>query len=67
MSGPVIGFCGMTHLGVNSAAGALERGFAVVAFDPDAAVIQGLRQGQMPVTEPGLKEILLGKKDYPRG
>ena len=63
MSQPVIGFAGMTHLGVNSAAGALERGFTVVAFDPDAAVIQGLRQGQIPVTEPGLKEILLGKKE----
>jgi UDPglucose 6-dehydrogenase len=63
MSQPVIGFAGMTHLGVNSAAGALERGFRVVAFDPDASVIRGLCEGRAPVTEPGLTEVLLAKKE----
>src|SRR5258708_29159303 len=63
MTQPVIGFAGMTHLGVNSAAGALARGFGVIAFDPDASVIQDLRQGKPPVTEPGLTELLVGKKE----
>jgi len=63
MSPPPIGFAGMTHLGVNSAAGALARGFGVVAFDPDASVVQSLRQGRAPVTEPGLTEVLFGKKE----
>jgi len=63
MSQAIIGFAGMTHLGVNSAAGALARGFSVVAFDTDTAVIQGLRLGKAPVTEPGLSEILVGKKE----
>ena len=58
MSRPVIGFVGMTHLGVNSAAGALARGFPTVGFDPDRAVIDALRQGKPPVTEPGLEDIL---------
>ena len=62
MSRPVIGFAGMTHLGVNSAAAALQRGFRMVAFDADAAVIESLRQGKTPVSEPGLEEILREKK-----
>ena len=53
-----IGFAGMTHLGVNSAAGALARGFDVVGYDADRAVIDKLRAGQPPVVEPGLDEAL---------
>ena len=62
MSAPVIGYAGMTHLGVNSAAAALLRGFRVVAYDADAAVIENLKQGRAPVTEPGLEEALREKK-----
>jgi UDPglucose 6-dehydrogenase len=58
MSGPVIGFAGMTHLGVNSAAAALQRGFGVVGYDADASVIGNLKQGRAPVLEPGLDEAL---------
>jgi len=61
MSAPVIGFAGMTHLGVNSAAAALARGFRAVCYDGDAAVISALSQGRPPVTEPGLDEILRDK------
>lgn len=53
-----IGFAGMTHLGVNSAAAAMARGFEVVGYDADAAVIGGLREARPPVTEPGLTEAL---------
>ena len=63
MSHPVIGFAGMTHLGVNSAAAAMQRGFQIVGFDPDGAVIEALKQGRPPVTEPGLDEILRTKKE----
>ena len=58
MSAPVIGFAGMTHLGVNSAAAALARGFVVIGFDRDEAVVAGLTVGHAPVTEPGLEDIL---------
>ena len=61
MSRPVIGFAGMTHLGVNSAAAAMARGFRVVCFDEDAGVIEGLAKCKPPVTEPGLDEILREK------
>ena len=58
MSRPLIGFAGMTHLGVNSAAAALTRGFPVVGYDADRGVIEGLRAGRPPVVEPGLSEAL---------
>jgi UDPglucose 6-dehydrogenase len=49
MSAPVVGFAGMTHLGLNSAAAAAARGFAVV----------GYHLGARPtVVEPGLDESL---------
>ncbi len=61
MSAPVIGFAGMTHLGINSAAAAMERGFEVVCFDENEGVIQALAAGKTPVTEPDLDDIL-GKR-----
>ena len=58
MSKPVIGFAGMTHLGINSAAGAAGRGYEAVCFDAETAVIEKLKSGQLPVLEPGLSELL---------
>ena len=58
MSKPVIGFAGMTHLGVVSTAAALARGFDVVGFDEDVALVSRLRDGEPPVLEAGLPEIL---------
>lgn len=58
MSRPTIGFAGMTHLGLLSAAAAAERGFPAVALDPDPAHVESLRRGELPVVEPGLPELL---------
>ena len=58
MSDVLVGFAGMTHLGVNSAAAALARGFRVVAYDADRDVIEGLRRGDPPAVEPGLPDVL---------
>jgi len=58
MSGVLVGFAGMTHLGVNSAAAALARGFRVVGYDPDREVIEALRRGDPPAVEPGLPDVL---------
>ncbi len=50
MSAPRVGFAGVTHLGINSAAAAAARGFDVVAWHPG---------GERPaVVEPGLDECL---------
>jgi len=54
----VIGFAGMTHLGINSAAAAAGQGFETVCFDADAALIAQLQSGKLPVVEPGLPELL---------
>jgi UDPglucose 6-dehydrogenase len=54
MTTPTIGFVGMTHLGLNSAAAAAARGFPTVCFDPDPALTGRLAAGDVPVREPDL-------------
>ncbi len=58
MSGPAVGFAGMTHLGLVSAAAVAGRGFTTVCFDPDAALVARLKRGELPVSEPDLAELL---------
>jgi UDPglucose 6-dehydrogenase len=58
MSMSVVGYAGMTHLGLNSAAAAAEKGFEIVCFDPDPTVIAKLNSGTLPVMEPGLQQLL---------
>src|SRR5262249_26933248 len=57
---PVVGFAGMTHLGLVSAAAVAGRGFEVVCFDPDAALIDRLNRQDWPVLEPGLDALIRG-------
>jgi len=63
MDSPVIGFAGMTHLGLNSGAAAAERGFEVVCFDRDSILIGRLRDGYLPVAEPGLDDAVRNNAD----
>lgn len=58
MSQPVIGFAGMTHLGLVSGVSASEKGFSLVCFDPDAAHIAALNKGALLVSEPQLNELV---------
>lgn len=53
-----VGFAGMTHLGLISAAAAAARGFGIVGFDADAALAGRLARGVLPVVEPGLDALL---------
>ncbi len=55
---PVIGFAGMTHLGLVSGICAAEKGFRVIGFDPDSARTSALARGELPVSEPRLPELL---------
>lgn len=55
---PVIGFAGMTHLGLVSAVAAAARGFKVVGYDADRALIERLGKGKPPVAEPDLDRLL---------
>jgi UDPglucose 6-dehydrogenase len=58
MTPPTVGFAGMTHLGVVSAAAAAAKGFRVVGYDADPGVIERLSQGRPPVVEPDLDRLL---------
>lgn len=58
MSGLVVGFAGMTHLGLVSAAAVAAKGFETVCYDRDKALIERLSRGELPVNEPGLDELL---------
>jgi UDPglucose 6-dehydrogenase len=51
-----IGFVGMTHLGLLSAAAAAAKGCRTIAADPDAGRIAALEAGRLSVVEPGLPE-----------
>ncbi|MFA6311928.1 MAG: nucleotide sugar dehydrogenase [Sterolibacterium sp.] len=59
---PVVGFAGMTHLGLVSGISAAEKGFRVVCFDPDPARTAPLAQGTLPVSEPRLDELVTKNK-----
>lgn len=61
MSSPTIGFVGLTHLGLNSATAAAERGFEVVCLG-DASLIARLRELDLPVSEPDLTETFTKNK-----
>ena len=63
MSKPVVGFLGMTHLGLVSAASIAGAGFETICFDRDAALIARLRKGELPVVEPDLPELIAANGD----
>ncbi len=57
MTQPVIGFCGMTHLGLNTAVATAEKGFNCVCFDPDNELILNINDSKLPVVEPSLDTL----------
>lgn len=58
MSGPTIGYAGMTHLGLTSAVAGAAKGFDMLCFDPDQDLIGDLERGVLPVFEPDLPELI---------
>ncbi len=60
----MIGFVGLSHLGIVSSIAAASKGLEVIAYDPDAALCEGLRGGRLPILEPGLPELLA--ESHPR-
>ena len=64
MSKPVIGFVGMTHLGLNSCIAAAEKGFELIGFDPSAQLISEINSGHFPVSEPQLVELAQKNKSH---
>ena len=58
MTSVIVGYAGMSHLGLNSAVAAAERGFDVICFDPDKRAIASLAEGKSTVSEPGLVDLM---------
>lgn len=54
----VIGFAGLTHLGLNSAVASAAQGFKVVGFHDEPVLIDQLNKGNPHILEPGLQELL---------
>ncbi len=64
MSKPIIAYCGMTHLGLNSAVACAERGFETICFDSNANLVAELDAGKLPVVEPDLDDMLARNHDH---
>jgi len=52
----MIGFAGLTHLGIIYSLATAAKGFETVAFDPDVSLVNRISEGAFPVSEPGLIE-----------
>ena len=57
MNGPVIGFAGLTHLGIISSVAAAAKGCRVIGFHDDAELISKLNSATFPVQEPQLPDL----------
>src|SRR3990167_585341 len=57
-----VGVVGLWHLGSVTAACLAKAGYPVIAYDPDQTTIANCQQGQAPVYEPQLKELLTAGK-----
>ena len=58
MASPIIGYAGLTHLGLNSAAASADKGFNVIGFHNDTDYVSAINNGQLPITEPGLDALI---------
>jgi UDPglucose 6-dehydrogenase len=54
----MIGFVGLSHLGIVSSIAAAAKGFTIVAYDPNAALCDALQTSRLPLFEPKLEELL---------
>lgn len=53
----MIGFVGLSHLGLNYSLATAAKGFDVVAYDPDGALTARCAAGKFPIDEPGFSEL----------
>jgi len=63
MDATVVGFAGMTHLGIVSAIAAAARGFSVIGYDSDENLVSRLGGQDLPILEPGLDQLLATNQD----
>jgi UDPglucose 6-dehydrogenase len=61
---PKIAYAGMTHLGLCSSIGGSSKGFEMLGFDADTALVARLDKGELPVVEPELDDMLAANRDH---
>lgn len=54
----MIGFAGLSHLGIVWSVAAASKGFEVVAYDPDRSLCAALDCQRLPIVEPRLADLL---------
>lgn len=59
----MIGYTGLSHLGIVSSVAAAAKGFDVIGFDEDATLVARLNAGDLPIVEPGLPELFDAQRD----
>jgi len=63
MNGPIIGFAGLTHLGIISSVAAAAKGYNVIGFHDDLELISKLNNATFPVKEPQLNDFFRKNRD----
>jgi len=53
----MIGFIGLSHLGIVYGTATAAKGFDMLGFDPDSDLCEALAAGRLPVAEPGLDAL----------
>lgn len=54
----MIGYVGLSHLGIVSSIITASKGYGVTAYDPNSGLCKALGNGNLPIFEPGLAEFL---------
>lgn len=60
---PIIGFAGLTHLGINSAIASASKGFKTFGYHDDQTIIQRLNDNDVIVEEPNLSKLFIENKN----
>jgi UDPglucose 6-dehydrogenase len=58
VTAPIVGFAGLTHLGLVSAVAAAAKGLRVIGYDANAGRVRDILAGRLPVVEPELDDLV---------
>jgi len=59
----MIGFIGLSHLGLNYSLATAAKGMEVICYDPDEALVRSLQEEKFPIEEPGFRELYAVSRD----
>lgn len=54
----IVGFVGLSHLGLTHCIGAASKGFNVIAVDKNKELIENLKLGKLSIEEPNISDLL---------